>query len=212
MSIFAKLIKVQAQLKAPKNQYNNFGKYKYRNCEDIFEGLKPLLLGNGLSQIIVDDIEIINNVEYIKSTVTVYDVETDKSISCHAFAKLPKSKKGMDEAQITGACSSYARKYALNGMYSIDDTKDNDSDQPSKTKHQPQPQPQKGSIVVDRDVIQRIEIVKTVEELGNLKETLINGGMFNDQVKALLLKQHENIKNNVIEMEVTKAEIEWSTP
>jgi hypothetical protein len=118
-----KLNEIQQKLKAPKNQYNSFGKYKYRNQEDILEAVKPLL---GESTIIIED-EIVNIGEryYVKATVTLR--EGDESVTATAYAREAEIKKGMDESQITGATSSYARKYALNGLFLIDDTKDADN-------------------------------------------------------------------------------------
>ena len=126
MSIYAKLIKVQNELKAPKNQYNSFGKYSYRNCEDICESVKPLLLANGLAMFISDNIELIGDRYYIKAIVTVVDTETGETLTNSALAREEEKKKGMDSSQVTGSTSSYARKYALNGMFLIDDTKDSD--------------------------------------------------------------------------------------
>lgn len=124
---YEKLIKVQATLNAPKNQYNSFGKYNYRSCEDIMGAVKPLLAEHGLVQFVSDEIELIGNRYYVKSTVTITDGKTTHSVS--ASARESESKKGMDDAQVTGSTSSYARKYALNGMYNIDDTKDADTNQ-----------------------------------------------------------------------------------
>ena len=126
MSIYAKLIKVQNELKAPKNQYNSFGKYSYRNCEDICESVKPLLLANGLAMFISDNIELIGDRYYIKAIVTVVDTETGETLTNSALAREEENKKGIDSSQVTGSTSSYARKYALNGMFLIDDTKDSD--------------------------------------------------------------------------------------
>lgn len=120
-----RLIAVQGSLKAPKGQYNSFGKYKYRSCEDILEALKPLLVDNGLLLTIEDDIVAVGDRIYIKATATVSFGE--HSISKSAFAREEETKKGMDASQVTGAASSYARKYALNGLFCIDDTKDSDA-------------------------------------------------------------------------------------
>lgn len=121
-----KILNVQAELKAPKNQYNAFGKYKYRSCEDILEAVKPLLVKNELFMRIDDNIVNIGNRFYIKATVQICD-ETGSCTSVSAVAREEESKKGMDGSQVTGASSSYARKYALNGMFLIDDTKDSDA-------------------------------------------------------------------------------------
>lgn len=127
--ILQKLIVLQSELKAPKGQYNKFGGYKYRSCEDILEAVKPLLNKQGCSLIISDTLENIGERYYIKATVTIYDKETGESVSNSAYAREEETKKGMDGSQITGTASSYARKYALNGLFLIDDTKDADTDE-----------------------------------------------------------------------------------
>ena len=144
--IYAALQAVQRELKAPKGQYNSFGKYKYRSCEDIVEAVKPLLNEHGLILTMSDDVvefgnyahkkttgndvvEISGSRIYIKATATVIDVVTGDKIEVTAMAREPEEKKGMDCSQITGTASSYARKYALNGLFAIDDTKDADTDQ-----------------------------------------------------------------------------------
>lgn len=118
-----KLATIQRDLKAPKGQFNKFGGYKYRSCEDILEAVKPLL--NGLVLTIHDDIQAVGDRIYIKATATITDGENSLSVS--AFAREAETKKGMDDSQITGTASSYARKYALNGLFLIDDTKDADT-------------------------------------------------------------------------------------
>ena len=129
MNIYQKLNKIQTELKAPKGQYNQFGKYKYRNCEDILEALKPLLKETQTIIVINDRILSIEGRFYVEATATLYDCESEQamSISNTALAREEDSKKGMDGSQVTGASSSYARKYALNGLFAIDDTKDADS-------------------------------------------------------------------------------------
>jgi hypothetical protein len=117
---------IQAKLKAPKGQYNNFGKYKYRSCEDIVEAVKPLLAEAGYHLILSDDIVLVGDRVYVKATATVFN-GTDVLGTATAFAREPQDKKGMDASQITGTASSYARKYALNGLFAIDDTKDADT-------------------------------------------------------------------------------------
>lgn len=128
MNIYEKLLKVQVELKAPKGQYNSFGKYKYRSCEDILEALKPVLDKFKLTLFIKDDVIEVNIRNYVKATITLVNTEKpDEIIETSALAREEETKKGMDGSQITGASSSYARKYALNGMFMIDDTKDSDS-------------------------------------------------------------------------------------
>ena len=130
MSIYEKLTNLQVELKAPKGQRNSFGKYNYRSAEDILEAVKPLLKKHNLSQIISDDIEFIGDRYYLKSTVTLINSEnSEEKISVTGFARESETKKGMDDSQITGTASSYARKYALNGLYAIDDTKDSDTNE-----------------------------------------------------------------------------------
>lgn len=120
-----KVVAIQSKLKAPKGQYNSFGKYNYRSCEDILEGVKPLLSENELVLTIEDSIEMIGDRYYVKATATLSD--GTNSISTSAYARESLDKKGMDSSQVTGATSSYARKYALNGLLCIDDTKDADT-------------------------------------------------------------------------------------
>lgn len=127
MAVYEKLGKVQKVLKAPKNQRNSFGNYNYRSCEDILEAAKPLCVDNGLVLTISDDIKVIGERVYVMATAGVTDIETAENVEVHAFAREPLQKKGSDESQITGAASSYARKYALNGLFCIDDTKDADA-------------------------------------------------------------------------------------
>ena len=121
--ISKKLAEIQQKLKAPKGQMNKFGGYKYRSCEDILEAVKPLL--GDLILTVSDDIALVGNRVYVKATATVSDGE--HTVSTTAFAREAETKKGMDDAQITGSASSYARKYALNGLFCIDDTKDADA-------------------------------------------------------------------------------------
>ena len=126
LSFQERLLKIQTELKAPKNQYNSFGKYKYRNCEDILEALKPLLQKYGLSLILTDEIKELGGVIFTSAKVKVFDAE-GTSAEVTAQAGIDPNKKGMDISQTFGSSSSYARKYALNGMFLIDDTKDADS-------------------------------------------------------------------------------------
>ena len=126
MSVYKKLIEVQTKLKAPKNQYNSFGKYSYRNCEDILEALKPILKEVGATIIISDEVVPVNERYYVKATVKFIDTETGEAVEASANAREEDNKKGMDSSQLTGSTSSYARKYALNGLFAIDDTKDSD--------------------------------------------------------------------------------------
>jgi hypothetical protein len=125
--MITKLALIQQELCAPKNQYNSYGKYNYRSCEDILEGLKPCLEKTGCALTISDELIVVGERYYVKATATLHDNETDKKISNVAYAREELTKKGMDASQITGAASSYARKYALNGLFCIDDVKDADT-------------------------------------------------------------------------------------
>lgn len=127
-NINTKLLAIQSTLKAPKGQYNSFGKYKYRSAEDILEAVKPLCAEQGCALTVSDEVMVVGDRFYIKATATLSDCESDEVISISAFAREEDAKKGMDASQVTGACSSYARKYALNGLFCIDDTKDADTD------------------------------------------------------------------------------------
>jgi len=147
------LTKIQAELKAPKNQRNSFGNYNYRSCEDILEAVKPLLVKHGVSLVITDDVREIGGRVYVVATATI---KSGSEIEyAQAFAREADDKKGMDVAQITGAASSYARKYALNGLFLIDDTKDADA----TNNH-------------ERDVVSEIQACNSVSELSNLWGTL----------------------------------------
>ena len=132
------LIAIQSELKAPKGQMNKFGGYKYRSCEDILEAVKPLLQKHNAALTLTDDIIQIGGDVFVKATATFY-AESSAPVAVSAFARHPKEKKGMDDSQITGAASSYARKYALNGLFCIDDTRDADTNEyssPERNKQQ----------------------------------------------------------------------------
>lgn len=132
-----RLIAVQRRLKAPKSQFNSYGGYYYRSCEDILEGLKPLLEEYDLLMTISDDIFFVEGRFYVKVTVTVADVATGLSRSTTAYAREPENRKGSDQSQVTGSCSSYARKYALNALWLIDDNKDPDTPLKQEAKQPP---------------------------------------------------------------------------
>lgn len=156
-SIYAKLVEIQRELHAPKDQYNSFSKYHYRSAEGIIEAVKPLLHARGLVLIINDTLEQIGDRYYVKAVASISDNEN--IITATAYAREPDNKKGYDEAQITGASSSYARKYALNGLFAIDDGKDADatqgqSDPARKATPKPAPKP---SPLGEQDVVLRAD-------------------------------------------------------
>ena len=127
MSVWTKLAAIQTALKAPKGQENKFGGYRYRSCEDILEAVKPLLAEHGAVIQLSDALELVGQRYYIKATASLIDTDTGESTSVTAWAREAESRKGMDDSQITGSSSSYARKYALNGLLAIDDTRDADT-------------------------------------------------------------------------------------
>lgn len=127
MTVYEKLAAIQQKLIAPKSQYNSFGKYNYRSCEDILEGLKPCMKEVGAAVTVSDEVVMIGDRYYIKATARLIDTESGQSVENTAYARESDGKKGMDESQVTGSTSSYARKYALNGLFCIDDVKDADT-------------------------------------------------------------------------------------
>ena len=129
MGIYEKLMHIQTEIKAPKNLYNSFGKYKYRNAEGICEAVKPYLAKENASLVLHDDLVNVGDRIYVKATACLIDNESGRTVEATAFAREALSKKGMDDSQITGTASSYARKYALNGLFLLDDTKDADTDE-----------------------------------------------------------------------------------
>lgn len=137
MTIQEKLSLIQAELKAPKNQHNDFGNFNYRSCEDILEALKPLLQKSKTFLTISDEIVNIGSRFYIRATAALCDAESESHISVYGYAREPENRPKMDEAQVTGSSSSYARKYALNGLFCIDDAKDPDATNTGQNKVSP---------------------------------------------------------------------------
>jgi len=133
-NFYKRVISAQSELKAPKGQYNQFGKYAYRNCEDILEAAKPVCAKYGLMLNLSDKPVNVGDRYYIEAAATLFDTESGAKLVSTAYARESLDKKGMDDSQITGAASSYARKYALNGLFNIDDTKDADSEPPRQDK------------------------------------------------------------------------------
>lgn len=172
MSIFQKLEAIQKELNAPKNQYNSFGKYHYRSCEDILGAVKPLL--NGCALIVTDEIQMIGDRFYVVATAKLTDGK--ETVEAKGYAREELQKKGMDASQLTGATSSYARKYALNGLFAIDDAKDadatNDHGKRAAQQNQQQNQQpaQQKSVVMDADVLQTaIEVIYGTETESDLR-------------------------------------------
>lgn len=152
-----KLIKIQQELKAPKSNTNSFGNYKYRSAEDILEAVKPLVHEQGLTLVLSDEVVNVGEANYVKATVEITD--GDARTFVHAYAREAVTKKGMDDAQITGSASSYARKYALSGLFAIDDTKDPDG----HDNREVAPTPKR----VDTLAIAKDNLNKMLEEYGH---------------------------------------------
>ena len=158
------LINIQSFLKAPKDKRNTFGGYNYRSCESILEAVKPLLKAEACTLTINDDIVQVGERYYIKATATLRN-SSGESVSATALAREEETKKGMDAAQVTGAASSYARKYALNGLFAIDDTKDPDTDEHYKRTHQPEQKPKAKLIINDAMIDNKDRLNKMLKVL-----------------------------------------------
>lgn len=142
MSVIDKLAQIQQRLAAPKDQFNSFGKYSYRSAESILQSVKPLLAETKTVLVLDDEVTEIGGRVYVKATAKLYDLGTKESISSVAYAREEESKKGMDGSQVTGASSSYARKYAMSGLFAIDDNKDSDATNIGEQKKKPAREPQ----------------------------------------------------------------------
>lgn len=164
MSLREKLKNIQTEVKAPKNLYNSYGNYNYRNAESICEAVKPYLSLENVSLILTDDIIAVGDRFYVKATARLLDNESDESLEVTALARESETKKGQDVSQITGTASSYARKYALNGLFLLDDTKDADTDEYQKQQAQQTQQTQQ-------------EVKKiTSQQMGQLKIEMLRTG------------------------------------
>ena len=182
-----KLLNIQKDLEAPKNQWNKFGKFHYRSCEDILGAVKPLCAREGVVLTITDTILNIGGDNYVKATATLTNADDDKIITfTEAYAREPKEKAGMDASQITGAASSYARKYALNALFAIDDAKDADSDETSQNSeskpvqsqsHKPVQKPAQGQnkpLTLKEALQELVEIKGTTYKLKDLNEAQLD--------------------------------------
>jgi hypothetical protein len=178
LTLQERLLKVQTELKAPKNQYNSFGKYKYRNQEDILEAVKPLLAKHSLNLIVTDEVREIGGLVFINATAKIFGEPQEPIVEVSAQAGIDPSRKGMDIAQSFGSSSSYARKYALNGLFLIDDTKDADS----TNTHNTAPSAGKESLP------------KTGEKFQKAKDFIKNGGSIESiKAKYQVTKQVEQL-------------------
>lgn len=180
-----KLATIQSRLKAPKNQYNSFGKYKYRSCEDILEALKPLANEQGCTITIEDSPIMVGEWHYIQATATLSDGYNSKSVK--AYARESETKSGMDSSQITGTASSYARKYALNGLFAIDDTKDADT-MDNRPKVEPNPEAKELA-----KVKAQLKQAKTADEIKNVLSLYLYSEL-KEQVKELCKERGKELK------------------
>ncbi|WP_295996631.1 ERF family protein [uncultured Veillonella sp.] len=187
MEFIEKIVAIQSELKAPKGQYNSFGKYNYRSCEDILEGVKPLLAKHGLVLTIQDSIDLIGDRFYVKATATITDGKDE--ISASAYARESLDKKGMDASQVTGATSSYARKYALNGLLAIDDTKDADTMDNSKKPAQ--------------------QTQETVYNWNSLKTRAVQGGITEDELVRYVTETFKVSKPSELKQEHYQQAFNW---
>lgn len=199
-TLVTKLVAAQKELKAPKGNFNSFGKYKYRSAEDILEAVKPVNAKYGLLLTLSDEPIFIGDWHYIKATATITDGENEKTVT--AYARESLQKKGMDDSQITGTASSYARKYALNGLYLIDDTKDADTDEYQKQGNQQDNDPindlnnqitstfsQALQVIGSKEKLYQ-ELKKTQEDMSKLYQSK------NQKAKKDIIKQLEGLIND----------------
>lgn len=187
MEFIEKIVAIQSELKAPKGQYNSFGKYNYRSCEDILEGVKPLLTKHGLVLTIQDSIDLIGDRFYVKATATITDGK--EQLSTSAYARESLDKKGMDASQVTGATSSYARKYALNGLLAIDDTKDADTMDNSKK------------------LVQQTQ--ETVYNWNSLKTRAVQGGISEEELVHYVTETFKVSKPSELKQEHYQQAFNW---
>jgi len=184
-NIYEKLMQVQHELKTPKNNFNSFGKYKYRSCEDILEAVKPLLFKHGLALLLADSIEVEGLGDsgrfYVKATAILQSVDANEfeRIEVCAYAREELEKRGMDGSQITGASSSYARKYALNGLFAIDDTKDSDV----TNKH--------GKEKKDAEGVEVSDLVQAIDKVLSTAKTCMAHGIPKEALYEIVAKHND---------------------
>lgn len=201
MNIYEKLSGIQSELKVPKGQHNSFGNYDYRSCEDILEKAKPICKAYKTVLIIEDDIQQVGESVFVAGIATLRDLESDDSIKVKAFARHADDKKGMDDSQMTGTASSYARKYALNGLFNLDDTKDADSDEFQKAKQAKQGSFNNGTRLNFDDVqttIDSIDDAKSLDDYGaELKKKYPNmTAKQADAISKMFNRRREELNQN----------------
>lgn len=207
-NIYSKLSNIQQELKAPKGQRNDFGKYNYRSCEDILEAVKPICAKNKTTLVLSDELVVLgdstpieyketyydkdlkrenvrtivtgNQRYYIKATATIYDIESGEEISNTAYAREEENKKGMDGSQITGTASSYARKYALNGLFNIDDTKNADTNEYHKQTNKPNVSVKNKQVMITDQQKEKIKELYTPEEIKEYLQDVVEKKKLSD--------------------------------
>ena len=196
MNIYEKLLNIQTELKAPKSQHNKFGNYDYRSCEDILEAVKPLCEKNNLLLTIADEIVPFNDRYYVKATAKLIDFTDEKGfmqIENTAYAREEENKKGMDGSQVTGAASSYARKYALNGLFCIDDTKDADTEAYKKQENKTE-----AKVNVNNTYMTKTQQPKLISEAQRKRIFAIANG--NSEVVKRVLERYKYEKTEQIKI------------
>ena len=206
-NVYEKLMNIQNELKAPKSQYNEFGKYHYRSCEDILETLKPVLAKHKAAVTISDEIVLIGDRYYVKATAALIDVEKGDKVEVSAYAREDVQKKGMDVSQLTGSTSSYARKYALNGLFAIDDTKDSDATnkhgQEKKQNTQKQADESKkdiNSLATDKQIKAIYALLKNKNYSEESLKNYINNAYNKDSVTELTKQEASDVIQILNEM------------
>ena len=203
MSIHAKLSELQYKLVAPKGQYNSFGKYRYRNCEDILEAVKPLLHELKCTLQLADDLMLIGERFYVKAAAILTDAETGEQVGTTAYAREEEDKKGMDGSQITGASSSYARKYALCGLLCIDDNKDSDTtntqtkeEKPSKAvKFDTYCEFEKKKLLFEKYVKEGKIKQESLDNLNNAEKAALQSPNVEEAYKAIIKSMNKNLED-----------------
>ena len=185
----AKLLNMQQELKATKSQYNSFGRYNYRSCEDILEAVKPLLAKYKCILTMEDRVELIGDRYYLKAMAILEDTESEDKIEKWAFAREQNEKKGMDDSQVTGAASSYARKYALNGLFCIDDNKDADTDEQKRV-----------TIAAEKKEPKKI----SQEQVNYMQKVIEENKIANDFVEQILLKYGYDKLEDILDKDYIK--------
>lgn len=199
LTLQQRILAIQSELKAPKGQRNTFGKYNYRSAEDILEAVKPLLKKYGVLQLITDDLVAVEGRFYVKATVRVQCAEGGgEEVLISAFAREEETKKGMDSAQVTGSTSSYARKYALNGLWAIDDTKDADTDEYTKQTQEEHPRRQTAQT-------KNVDPPASKKELEDLYSTVQTAGIDGAIIAEVIRDKFKKTSSR----ELTSGEAQW---